>query len=114
MPFINDNEENLRGILNYCFEAQVKGIICFGISLTLRDGNREYFYHKLDKHYPGLSSKYHRKYGYAYQIKSDNNNKLMKIFYTECKKHGVMYDVNAIFKFLNEFPEKKFTQFSLF
>ena len=37
LPFINDTEENLMGILNYCIEAKVHGIICFGMGLTLRD-----------------------------------------------------------------------------
>ena len=41
LPFINDTEENLRGILDDCFEAKVKGIICFGMGVTLRAGNRE-------------------------------------------------------------------------
>lgn len=31
LPFINDNEENITGILEYCIEAKVYGIICFGI-----------------------------------------------------------------------------------
>ena len=43
LPFINDTEENINGILDYCIEAGVKGIICFGMGVTLRDGNREYF-----------------------------------------------------------------------
>ena len=33
LPFINDNEENLRGILKYCFDAGVKGVLCFNICL---------------------------------------------------------------------------------
>ena len=66
LPFINDTEENLRGILDYCTTAKVYGIICFNIGLTLRAGNREYFYEKLDKHFPGLKEKYHKKYGYSY------------------------------------------------
>jgi DNA repair photolyase len=114
LPFINDTEENLRGILNYCFEAGVKGIICFGIGLTLREGNREYFYKNLDEHFPGLREKYHRKYGYSYEITSDNNYSLMKLFHSECKAHGVMSDVNEVFKYLNEFPSFKYTQMSLF
>lgn len=44
LPFINDTEENLRGVLDYCVRAGVYGIICFGMGLTLREGNREYFY----------------------------------------------------------------------
>ena len=36
LPFINDTEENIREILEYCVEAGVKGIICFGMGVTLR------------------------------------------------------------------------------
>lgn len=52
LPFINDTEENIRGILNYCVQAGVKGIICFDMGVTLRDGDREYFYQALDKYFP--------------------------------------------------------------
>lgn len=114
LPFINDTEENLRGILNYCFEAGVKGIICFGIGVTLREGDREYFYKKIDEHFPGLREKYHRKYGYSYEVTSDNHSSLMKIFYDECKAHGVMRDVKEIFEYLNAFPTLEYTQMSLF
>ena len=31
LPFINDTEENIKGILDYCVQAGVKGIICFSI-----------------------------------------------------------------------------------
>ena len=44
LPFINDTDENLKGLLDYCVKADVKGILCFGIGLTLRDGNREHYY----------------------------------------------------------------------
>lgn len=112
LPFINDTEENLRGILNYCFEAGVKGILCFGMGLTLREGNREYFYKALDKYFPGLKEKYIRKYGESYSLLSGNNSRLMKIFHSECEKHGVMYKVEEIFSYLNKFPYEE--QMSLF
>jgi DNA repair photolyase len=115
LPFINDTEENLRGILDYCMEAGVYGIINFGIGLTLREGNREYYYEKLEKHFPGLKEKYHKKYGYAYVIHSDNHNKLMKIFYEECSKYNILCDNEKIFQYLNEFEEKdRVEQLSLF
>lgn len=115
LPFINDSEDNLRGILDYCIEAKVYGIICFGIGLTLREGNREYFYMKLDEHFPGLKQKYHKKYGYSYQIMSDNNEKLMKIFYSECQKHNIVCNNDDVFKYLNTFEDKtKMEQISLF
>jgi len=46
LPFINDTEENLCGILDYCVRAKVKGIICFGFGTTMREGDREYFFTK--------------------------------------------------------------------
>jgi DNA repair photolyase len=56
LPYINDTEENLLGILNYCKKAKVYGILCFGIGVTLRDGNREYFYAQLDKNFQSSKS----------------------------------------------------------
>lgn len=113
LPFINDTKENLEGILKYCIEANVYGIICFGMGVTLREGNREYFYRKLDQHFPGMSEKYHKKYGYAYDIPSENQRELMKIFRETCQKHGIVHDVDACFQYLHEYPEK-YEQLTLF
>lgn len=115
LPFINDTEENLRNILKACFEVGVKGIICFGIGMTLRDGNREYFYNALDRHFPGMRQKYHKKFGYSYQIMSDNNTALMKIFYAECKAHNVMCHPDEVFAYLRAFPDQTIAeQLSMF
>jgi DNA repair photolyase len=115
LPFINDTEENLRGVLDYCIKAKVYGIICFGMGLTLREGNREYFYSKLDEHFPGLKEKYQRKYGYGYEITSDNNEKLMGIFYSECKRNGIVCNNDEIFRYLRTFEDKQqVEQLSLF
>ncbi len=84
LPFINDTEENLRGILDYCIEAGVKGIICFGMGVTLREGDREYFYAALDRHFPGMKEKYIKTYGNAYELASPKNRELMKIFRQTC------------------------------
>lgn len=103
LPFINDTEENIRGIINYCIEAKVKGILCFGIGVTLREGDREYFYQKLDEHFPGLKKDYQRIYGEDYIINSPNHNKLMKILNEECLKHGIMFNVDEIFNYIQKF-----------
>ena len=107
LPFINDTEENLYGLLNYCAEAKVYGILNFGIGVTLREGDREYFYQALDKHFPGIKEKYHWKFGYSYVCNSDNNDALMKIFRTECKKHNIVFGNKEVFKFLHTFEEKQ-------
>ena len=107
LPFINDNKENILGILNYCKEAKVYGVICFGMGLTLRDGNREYFYSELDKNFPKLKELYIRKYGNSYMINSDNNVELMKIFHGFCEKNDIVHDNNKIFDYLRRFETKE-------
>jgi DNA repair photolyase len=107
LPFINDTEENVRAILDYCVEARVHGVLCFGMGLTLREGNREYFYKKLDEHFPGLKRRYQQKYGKSYQCLSDNNDYLMGIFRDTCSKHGIVCDNDEIFEYLHAFEDKK-------
>ncbi|MEM1484492.1 radical SAM protein [Oscillospiraceae bacterium PP1C4] len=107
LPFINDTEENLRGILDYCFEAGVRGILCFGMGLTLREGNREYFYSKLDEQFPGMKERYIQAFGNSYECSSPSHAALMKIFRSECLAHDVLYSPDAIFQYLNQFEDKQ-------
>ncbi|MBD5525980.1 MAG: radical SAM protein [Lachnospiraceae bacterium] len=114
LPYINDTRENIEGILEYCRKAGVYGIICFGMGLTLRQGDREYYYAALDKHFPGLREKYHRKFGYAYEIPSDRQGELMRYFYGFCKENHIVSDMERVFAYLREFPENKgYEQLSL-
>ncbi|GHU53556.1 radical SAM protein [Bacilli bacterium] len=115
LPFINDTAENLRGLLRYCIEAKVYGIIFFGIGLTLREGDREYFYQKLDEHFPGLKQRYQKKYGNSYQVMSDNDRELSKLFYETCAQHHIVCNSDELFKYMHEFEDKKTAaQFDLF
>lgn len=114
LPFLNDTEENVRGILNYCIEAGVKGIICFDMGVTLRDGNREYFYENLDRLFPGMKEKYIHTYGNQYVLSSPAGNELMKLFHGICEKHGILHNVNQVFAYINAFEEKcDYVQLSL-
>ena len=113
LPFLTDTEENVRRILDCCFDAGVKGVICFGMGLTLRDGNREYYYAALDRHFPGLSDEYRRRYGNAYEIPSPNSAALWRIFHEECEKHGVLHDPEECFRYIADLPERN-EQLSLF
>ena len=106
LPFINDTPENIRGILDYCIEAKVYGILCFGMGMTLREGDREYFYEKLDEHFPGLRLQYQKKYGLSYEITSDNNNDLMKLLYKTCREHNIICSTNELFEFMHSFPDE--------
>jgi len=108
LPFINDTEENIQGILAYGAESGVKGIMTFGIGLTLRAGNREYFYHQLDRHFPGLKEKYKRIYGNSYEIHSPHKLELMSLITEFCVKHSILSNQHEIFSYLSRFeiPEK--------
>lgn len=106
LPFLNDTEDNILTILDFCADAGVKGIINFGMGLTLREGNREYFYAQLDKSFPGLKQCYIRTYGNAYEIPSSRQRELTKLFHDTCEKNGIWHDNSQIFRYLRTFEEK--------
>lgn len=107
LPFLNDTEENLRGLLNYCVEAGVRGVVCFGIGLTLREGNREYFYARLDALFPGLRERYIRAYGRRYACISPRHEALMRIFRDECRLHGILCEPEQVFAYLCAYEDKQ-------
>ena len=108
LPYINDTEDNINSILDYCIDAEVRGIFCHGMGLTLREGNREYFYEKLDEHFPGLKEKYIEKYGDSYSIPSPNDKVLMRIFRKRTAENNILNSSYEVFKYLQEFPEKSY------
>ena len=113
LPYINDTEQNISAILNECVRLGVKGIICYDMGLTLREGDREYYYDALEKHFPGLKERYIREYGYSYEVPSPRSRELMKMLRDTCKKNGIMYKPDEVFSYLNDFPEK-YRQISIF
>ncbi|MEH2957377.1 radical SAM protein [Candidatus Merdisoma sp. JLR.KK006] len=110
LPFLNDTEENISGILDLCVEAKVYGIICFGMGLTLREGNREYFYKQLDRLFPGLKEKYIRTYGNQYMLESPKNRQLMKLFHQKCSENKIVHNNEQIFQYLSTFEEKDLSE----
>ena len=113
LPFINDTVENITVILNECVRVGVKGIIDFGMGMTLREGDREYYYEALDKHFPGMKECYIKRYGNAYELPSPNAQELRGIFREICKTNGILSTPEECFGFMQEMPEK-YTQISLF
>ena len=113
LPFINDTEENIKAILDECVRVGVKGIICYDMGLTLREGDREYYYAALDRYFPGLKERYIELYGNAYNVPSPNSSKLMDMFRKICRENSIMYRPMECFTYMNEFPEKEH-QMSMF
>lgn len=113
LPFINDTEDNITAILNECARVGVKGIINFGMGLTLREGDREYYYAALDRHFPGMKEQYIKQYGNAYDLPSPNAKELMGIFQRICKEKGMLSTPDECFRFMQELPDK-YRQMSIF
>lgn len=106
LPFINGTEENIRTILGMCVEAGVRGVLCFGMGLTLREGNREYFYRQLDIHFPRLKERYIRTYGNNYVVDSPRSTELMRLYHRICEENGILHNNDQIFEYLRKFEEK--------
>ena len=106
LPFINDTEENVQALLEVCGRAKVKGIISFGMGLTLREGDREYYYAALDRHFPGLKERYIRTYGGAYELPSPNAGQLMELFRAYCREHGIMDREEDCFAYMSRLPDQ--------
>lgn len=106
LPYLTDTEENISGILDMCIEAKVYGVICFGMGLTLREGNREYFYEQLDRLFPHMKERYIERYGNQYMIDSPDSERLMALFHQKCAENGIVHSNEQIFRYLHTFEEK--------
>ena len=105
LPWLNDTPENIRGIVESCAAAGVKGIIQFGMGLTLREGSREYYYTQLDRKFPGLKERTIRTYGSAYELRSAHHRELEELFHRLCAKYGIWHDNDQIFQWLGRLEE---------
>lgn len=114
LPFLNDTEENVRGLLDHCAAAGVRGILTFGMGMTLRSGNREYFYQQLDKHFPGVKQQYIHTYGLSYGIPSPNGKALGKLVKEFCRTHGMLCGTRAVFSYVTQLDDPAAAQLSLF
>ena len=106
LPHINDTEENINALLDSCIDAEVKGVLNMGMGLSLREGNREYFYEQLDKRFPGIKERYIEEYGDSYFIHSRDDRRLRRILRKRCEEYGIMHNQDEIFSYLHEFPQK--------
>ena len=107
LPFLNDTKENIEGILDACAREKVYGIMNFGIGLTLRDGDRQYFYRKLDQHFPGLKQRYVETYGNAYELPVPEEKKLMAFLIDFCRKNKMEWRSEELFAYLHRFEDRQ-------
>lgn len=95
LPYINDSEENILSIVRTAHECGVRCIYPF-FGMTLRAGNREYYYKKLDEHFPSLTERYRAHFGERYECPSPNAGRLWQVFTDECRRLGILYNMKDI------------------
>lgn len=98
LPFINDNEENIKNIIKSAYESGAKFVFSYGLGVTLRQNQREYYFEKLRKIFPNqnLDKKYIDTFGESYINSARNYEHLYKIFKQECEKYNLLYDMKDI------------------
>ena len=95
LPFLEDNEENINGIVKLAHENGAKFIYpAFGV--TLRQNQRDWYYKKLDENFPGIKQKYIEQFRNDYECRSKKAKELWKVFQRECDKFGILYKMQDI------------------
>lgn len=97
LPFITDNEEDIKTLVRLAHEAGAKFIHTY-LGMTLRENQRDYYYDKLDKYFPNLKEKYIKYYKERYNLLVPNSQKIYETFTKECEKYGILYRMSDIIK----------------
>jgi DNA repair photolyase len=101
LPFIEDNEANIKRIIELAHENGAKFIYpAFGV--TLRQNQREWYFSKLKEHFPGVKEKYIKQYGNSYQCTSPKAKELWDLLESQCKTLGILYKMGDIIKSYKE------------
>ncbi|MFA8344406.1 MAG: radical SAM protein [Rhodothermaceae bacterium] len=88
LPYIQDNVDNIVDIVKAAKDSGVSYIIpAFGV--TLRDRQRDYFYKKLEKEFPGIKERYIKKFKNNYFCLPEKVRVLDMIFREQCYKQGI-------------------------
>ena len=96
LPFLTDTPENILGVVRKSAEAGAKFVVCF-FGMTLRTGNREYYFDALERDFPGVRQKYLTTFGNAYECDSPQAEELFRLFRAECERLGLAWrfgDIN--------------------
>lgn len=114
LPFINDSEENIKNIIKKAYESNAKFVFSYGLGVTLRQNQRQYYFDQLNKLFPGnnLPQRYINTYKESYINPASNNKKLWRVFREECEKYNLLYKMEDIIKDYKTNYEK--TQISWF
>ena len=86
LPFIEDNEENIRAIVTQA-HANGASYITPWLGMSLRDRQRAYYYAQLDRLFPGIRPRYERAFGERYEAPVPNAAQLYPLFNDLCQQY---------------------------
>jgi len=92
LPFLEDNWENIRGIVELA-HAHGAGWILAAFGMTQRKGSQEYYLKQLERLFPGIKEKHLRAFGNRYECAANGALKLSEQFKELCAQKGIMRKV---------------------
>lgn len=97
LPFLEDSAENVLSVVRQAHRNGARFVYpMFGV--TLRRNQRDWYYQKLEEHFPGqgLKEQYARRYGESYLCHSPQSKALWDLFRAECGRLGLLYRMQDI------------------
>ncbi len=95
LPWLEDSEDNVLSVVRSAADAGARFVFP-GFGVTIREGQREYFYDALDREFPGLSERYRQAFGESYGCARPHVPSLVRTFQDECRRLGVLYRMEDI------------------
>lgn len=92
LPFIEDNWENVRGIVELA-HANGAGYILAAFGMTQRKGSQEYYLCQLERFFPGVKEKHLRAFGNRYECNANGAKELSERFKELCAQKGIAMKV---------------------
>lgn len=83
LPFITDSKKNIESLLKMAKNAGANYVLMWP-GMTQRQGQREWYYDQLDKHFPGLKEKYTQTFGNNYNCSSPDATELYCLYEKMC------------------------------
>ena len=112
LPHLLDNEDNIKELVKKAYEHGVKFIIPW-FAVTLRNGQREYFFDKLGKISYELQSSYQTEAKDLYVFNSPRAKDLYRYFEYQCQNLKIAYKMEDVLNYNKLRPYKQMTIFDL-
>ena len=92
LPYLTDNEENVKEILNAAKRAGAKYILPF-LGVTLRDVQKDHYFKKLDENFDGVLKQHIDYFGDSFACQRNEIKYMYGLIRQFCNKNGIDYKI---------------------